>query len=180
MESCSYLLSWDLLLATVLALQRKLLADFIMGLKHKVKDDITLCPFMETQQAAAPLQIIFVSHLDVFKVEGHFAVFAVERSRLTFSLIVSVLLSAKDRGLAGLALDPLKLTAALMLSLNTEDRPVVMAPSERAFTCSPDVFIYRLSRMPQNDSWTLWCYLSYVIDWWLIDSLLKPVIVLSL
>lgn len=127
MESCSYLLSWDLLLATVLALQGKLLADFIMGLKHTVKDDVTLCPFMETQQAAALLQIIFVSHLDVFKVEGHFAVFAVERSRLTFSLIVSILLSAKDRGLAGLTLDPLKLTAALMLSLNMEDRPVVMA-----------------------------------------------------
>ncbi|KAG7223854.1 hypothetical protein INR49_015344 [Caranx melampygus] len=32
-----------------------------------------------------------------------------------------------DRGLAGLALYPLKFTAAFMLSLNMEDRPVVIA-----------------------------------------------------
>lgn len=97
-----------------------------MSLKYTAKDSITLCPFMETQQAAALLQIICISHLDVFKVEGDFTVFAVECSRLTLPLVVSVLLRAKDGDLAGLALYPLKLTAAFMLSLNVEERPVVI------------------------------------------------------
>lgn len=67
-----------------------------------------------------------MSHLDVFKVEGHFAVFAVECSCLTFSFIMSVLLCTKDKVLAGLALYLFKFTATFMLSLKMEYRFVII------------------------------------------------------
>lgn len=72
-----------------------------------------------------------ISHLDVFEVEGHLAIFTVERSCFTFSLVMSVLLRAKDRGLAGLALYPLKFAATFMLSLKMEDRWIIIT------TCLP-------------------------------------------
>ena len=53
---------------------------------------------MQTQPAAAFHTKIklFIAHLDVLKVEGHFAVFTVERPRFTFSLAVPVLLRHQD------------------------------------------------------------------------------------
>lgn len=62
-----------------------------------------------------------MSHLYLFEVEGHFAVFAVESSCLAFSLIVSVLLREKDKGLAALAQYPLEFTATFVLSLKITD-----------------------------------------------------------
>lgn len=38
------------------------------------------------------VRIISIIYLDILEVEGNFAVFAVERPRFTFSLVVSVLL----------------------------------------------------------------------------------------
>ena len=61
--------------------------------------------------------MVSISHLDFFKVESHLAVFTVESSGLTFSLIVAGLVREKDRGVAGLALNTIKVTLAFMLSL---------------------------------------------------------------
>lgn len=54
--------------------------------------------------------------------EGEFAVFAVEHSGFAFSLVVSVPLRTKDRGLAGLALNPLQFAATFVLSLQRGQR----------------------------------------------------------
>lgn len=66
-----------------------------MGLQYTY-EIIVLGPSMQTQPVNALHYIISMAHLDVFKVEGHFAVFTVEGSCFTFSLIMSVLLRTKD------------------------------------------------------------------------------------
>lgn len=63
-----------------------------------------------------------MSHLDVFKMEGEFAVFAVEGSGFTFPLVVSVPLRTKDGALAGFALNPLQFAAPFVLSLRRGQR----------------------------------------------------------
>ena len=78
---------------------------------------MSLCTFMETQPAAASLELVSISHLDFFKVESRLAVFTVKSPGLTFSLIVAVLVRDQDGGVAGLALNSIKLALAFMLSL---------------------------------------------------------------
>lgn len=77
-----------------------------------------MCAFPQTQPDGASLHVIRLSHLYVFIVECHFAVFAVQTSRLTFSLIVSFFLRLQDEVLAGFALYTLEFTAAFVLSLS--------------------------------------------------------------
>lgn len=89
-----------------------------MGLKHNTT--ILFCVHL-IKQPFVTRSSPSLSHLDLFKVEGHFAVFTVERSLLTFSLVVSVLVRTKDGHFAGLALHPFQFTAAFMLSLKMED-----------------------------------------------------------
>lgn len=120
-ERSSNLFSGDLLLPTVLAGQGKLQTDVVVGLKSRVREHesfLFALQFACRSNTSAPVW----SHLDVFKMEGEFAVFAVKRSGFTFSLVMSVPLRTKDRGLAGFALDPLQFAATFVLSLKRGQR----------------------------------------------------------
>jgi len=94
-----------------------------MGLEDTMQEQghIILCPVYKTTVS----HLISIPDLDFFKVEGRFAVFTVERSCFTFSLVMSLLLRTKDGGLAGLALHLFKFTAVFMLSLKMEDRYII-------------------------------------------------------
>lgn len=124
-----------------------------------MKESLILCPYMETQPAAVLPWIISISHLDLFKVEGHFAVFAVERSCLTFSLIMSVLLCTKDQGLTGLALYPLIFTATFMLSLKMEGRSIIITAFLWFVLLTQARCVYSLSFsiLSKNDRCISWC-----------------------
>lgn len=61
------------------------------------------------------------SYLDVLEVEGHFAVFTVERPGFTFPLIMSVFLRKEDCGVASLTRNSFKLAATFMLRLKVRE-----------------------------------------------------------
>lgn len=90
-------------------------------------------------------QVKSISYLDFFEVERHFAVLAVERSGLTFSIIVSALLRAEDPDFTGLTLDLFKFTAAFVLALKNGKIAVSLSNLEMAITTDLTYFSYSLS-----------------------------------
>lgn len=118
-------------------------------------------PFMQIDLSDSTLHmIISISYLDVFEVEGHFAVFTVKCPCFTFSFIMSVFLRTKDKVLAGLALYPLKFTATFMLSLNMEDRYFYYCSIH---TCRAGVSgVHCFLEHVKDIHWDLWCYITFV------------------
>lgn len=108
-----------------------------MGLKYSHDGEYYFGSIYKCRHNQEMLYSKTISHLDVFKVECHFAVFTVERSRFTLPLNMSVQLCTKDRVLAGVTLHPLEFTATFMLSLKMEEREIF--PYDYIHTFSADV-----------------------------------------
>lgn len=110
---------------------------------------------MQRWASFASLQKNSISHLDVFKIEGHFTVFTVECSCLTFSFIMSVFLCTKDKVLAGLALNTFKFTATFVLSLEMEDRFIILTTFLQFVLPTQDRCVWYLSFKDNNKGWHL-------------------------